>query len=136
MVRWLEQQGKGAAQINFKLRDWLFARQRYWGEPFPIVYAEGSDVRCQSFQFPPETSSVLPLLDAVYLQRKRQPFAHNDACLGLQEPEGISEEDLPLTLPETDNFRPSGTPESPLANITEWVHFVDPKTGVPAQCLG
>ncbi|EIE26840.1 putative leucyl tRNA synthetase [Coccomyxa subellipsoidea C-169] len=48
---------------------------------------------------------------------------------GSDEPEGISEEDLPLTLPETDNFRPSGTPESPLANITEWVHFVDPKTG-------
>ncbi len=45
VVRWLEQQGKGAAQINFKLRDWLFARQRYWGEPFPIVYPEGSDVR-------------------------------------------------------------------------------------------
>lgn len=45
VVRWLEQQGKGAAQINFKLRDWLFARQRYWGEPFPIIYAEGSDVR-------------------------------------------------------------------------------------------
>lgn len=44
VVRWLEQNGRGAAQVNFKLRDWLFARQRYWGEPFPIVYAEGSEV--------------------------------------------------------------------------------------------
>ncbi|BDA40495.1 Leucine-tRNA ligase [Coccomyxa sp. Obi] len=88
VVRWLEQQGKGAAQINFKLRDWLFARQRYWGEPFPIVYPEGSDV-----------------------------------------PEAISEDDLPLTLPETDNFKPSGSPESPLANIREWVEFTDPRTG-------
>jgi leucyl-tRNA synthetase len=47
----------------------------------------------------------------------------------LQEPEAISEEDLPLTLPETDDFKPSGSPESPLANITEWVNFADPKTG-------
>lgn len=51
VVRWLEQQGKGAAQINFKLRDWLFARQRYWGEPFPIVYPEGSDVRSLALPF-------------------------------------------------------------------------------------
>ena len=44
VVRWLEQEGRGSAQINYKLRDWLFARQRYWGEPFPIVFPEGSEV--------------------------------------------------------------------------------------------
>ena len=43
--RWLEARGAGGKQVNFKLRDWLFARQRYWGEPFPIVFPEGSDVR-------------------------------------------------------------------------------------------
>lgn len=42
--RWLEARGAGEKQVNFKLRDWLFARQRYWGEPFPIIFPEGSDV--------------------------------------------------------------------------------------------
>ena len=44
-VAWLAARGCGEAKVSYKLRDWLFARQRYWGEPFPIVYAEGSDVR-------------------------------------------------------------------------------------------
>lgn len=44
VVRWLQEEGRGAAQTNYKLRDWLFARQRYWGEPFPIVFEEGSEV--------------------------------------------------------------------------------------------
>lgn len=45
MVRWLEAQKIGKKTVNYKLRDWLFARQRYWGEPFPLIYPEGSDVR-------------------------------------------------------------------------------------------
>ena len=53
-----------------------------------------------------------------------------------QEAVAISEEDLPLTLPETDDFKPSGSPESPLANIIDWVHYTDPRTGkqMPHNC--
>ncbi len=87
---WLEQKGKGKKAINYKLRDWLFARQRYWGEPFPIVWVDGE-------------SRPLP------------------------------EEQLPLILPETHNFKPSGSGESPLANLEEWLVTTDPETGKPAR---
>ena len=87
---WLAKQGKGTRAINYKLRDWLFARQRYWGEPFPIVWTEG---------------------------------AHKP----------LGEEQLPLILPETDNFKPSGTGESPLANLEQWLATTDSATGKPAR---
>ena len=90
ITTWLEQQGKGKKAINYKLRDWLFARQRYWGEPFPIVWVDGESH---------------PLL----------------------------EEQLPLTLPETSNFKPSGTGESPLANLESWLATTDLASGKPAR---
>jgi leucyl-tRNA synthetase len=90
ITAWLEAKGKGRKAVNYKLRDWLFARQRYWGEPFPIIWVDG-------------------------------------------EPRPLPEEQLPLTLPETNNFKPSGTGESPLANLTDWVATTDPVTGKPAR---
>ncbi|MEK7293811.1 MAG: leucine--tRNA ligase, partial [Nitrospirota bacterium] len=90
ITAWLESKGKGKKAINYKLRDWLFARQRYWGEPFPIIWVGGE-------------SKPLP------------------------------EEQLPLTLPETGNFKPSGTGESPLANLEAWLATTDPATGKPAR---
>jgi leucyl-tRNA synthetase len=87
---WLAKQGKGSRAVNYKLRDWLFARQRYWGEPFPINWVDG-------------------------------------------EPHPLPEEKLPLVLPETSNFKPSGTGESPLANLESWLQTVDPSTGKPAR---
>ena len=85
----LESQGKGRKAVNYKLRDWLFARQRYWGEPFPIVWVDGQ---------------ALP----------------------------IPEEQLPLLLPEINNFKPSGSGESPLANLTDWLTTTDPASGASA----
>ncbi len=90
ITEWLETNSVGTKSINYKLRDWLFARQRYWGEPFPIVYAEND----------PDVPVAVPYSD------------------------------LPLTLPETDNFKPSGTGEGPLANISDWVNTLDPRDGI------
>lgn len=87
MIDWLEAKGIGKKKVTYRLRDWLFSRQRYWGEPIPIIHWED----------------------------------------GTMTP--VPEEELPLTLPKTDNIKPSGTGESPLANIDEWVNVVDPVTG-------
>lgn len=92
VIRWLEERGAGRKQVNFKLRDWLFARQRYWGEPFPVVFPQGS-----------------------------------------QEAVAVDEASLPVVLPDTDNFQPRGTPESPLSVIDDWMATTDPRTGGPAQ---
>jgi leucyl-tRNA synthetase len=91
MNDWLAKEGHGQAKITYRLRDWLFTRQRYWGEPIPVIHLEDGTIK--------------PLAEA----------------------------DLPLLLPETDEIKPSGTGESPLANITEWVNVTDPATGKPAK---
>ncbi len=86
-IKWLEENKKGETKTSFRLRDWLFSRQRYWGEPIPVIHWEDG------------TMSSVP------------------------------EEELPLLLPKTKNIRPSGTGESPLAAIEDWVNITDPKTG-------
>ncbi|MBY0124165.1 leucine--tRNA ligase [Bacillus sp. S/N-304-OC-R1] len=87
MITWLEEKGIGTKKVTYRLRDWLFSRQRYWGEPIPIIHWEDG------------TMSAVP------------------------------EEQLPLILPKTTEIKPSGTGESPLANIEEWVNVTDPVTG-------
>lgn len=91
MIEWLEEEGKGEAQVSYRLRDWIFSRQRYWGEPIPVIHWEDG------------TSTVVP------------------------------EDELPVTLPITDNIQPSGTGESPLANITDWVNVYDEETGMKGR---
>jgi leucyl-tRNA synthetase len=87
MIAWLEEKGIGTKKITYRLRDWLFSRQRYWGEPIPIIHWEDG------------TMTAVP------------------------------EEELPLVLPVTKEIKPSGTGESPLANISDWLNVVDPVTG-------
>jgi len=91
ITAWLEGRGLGRASVHYKLRDWVFSRQRYWGEPIPVLHTEDGGVR--------------PLSDA----------------------------DLPLELPEVARYEPTGTGESPLAAIRDWVETVDPEAGRPAR---
>ena len=83
MIEWLEEHDAGHSKVNYRLRDWLFSRQRYWGEPIPVIHWEDGE------------TTLVP------------------------------EEELPLKLPVTDNIKPSGTGESPLANLDDWVNVVD-----------
>ncbi len=86
MNDWLAEQGKGGKTVHYKLRDWLFSRQRYWGEPFPVLHLEDGTTRL------------------------------------------VPESDLPVVLPELEDFRPSGAFEPPLARVREWVEVTDPET--------
>lgn len=83
MIQWLEDHKVGHKQVNYKLRDWLFSRQRYWGEPIPVIHWEDGE------------TTLVP------------------------------EDELPLKLPAAKDIKPSGTGESPLANLSDWVNVVD-----------
>ena len=91
MIEWLEKQGLGKRKVNFKLRDWVFSRQRYWGEPIPIIHC-------------PDCGCV-----------------------------PVPEDQLPVLLPEVEKYEPTGTGESPLAAIDEWVNTTCPCCGKPAK---
>jgi leucyl-tRNA synthetase len=87
IIDWLESKRLGTSRINYKLRDWLFSRQRYWGEPFPILHEVDKDGN----------------------------------PTGVIEP--LREDELPLTLPELEDFKPSGRPEPPLGKATDWINI-------------
>ncbi|MEX2574819.1 MAG: leucine--tRNA ligase [Balneolaceae bacterium] len=86
MIGWLEKEGFGNKSVNYKLRDWLFSRQRYWGEPFPVIHVDG-------------------------------------------EPKPLNENELPVILPEIDEFQPTSGGEPPLARAKDWLNTTDPETG-------
>jgi len=91
MTEWLEEKGIGKYAVNYKLHDWVFSRQRYWGEPIPVIHCE----KCGTVPVP--------------------------------------EKDLPVTLPEVERYEPTGTGESPLAGIDEWVNTTCPNCGAQAK---
>ena len=91
MIKWLEHNKLGQKKINYRIKDWVFSRQRYWGEPIPVIHCE----KCGVLTVP--------------------------------------EKDLPVTLPEVDSYEPTGTGESPLAAIDDWVNVSCPKCSGPAK---
>ena len=86
-TRWLEARGLGKEAVKYKLRDWLFSRQRYWGEPFPIIHYEDGSI------------------------------------------ELVNSDELPVDLPEMEDFKPTGHGEPPLSKAKSWLNYTDPKTG-------
>ncbi|MHB9139772.1 MAG: leucine--tRNA ligase [Victivallaceae bacterium] len=90
-TEWLDACGIGKFTVNYKLRDWLFSRQRYWGEPFPVIHMEDGSIRL------------------------------------------VEESELPLSLPEMADFKPSGNGEPPLAKAEDWVSYTDPVTGMKGR---
>jgi leucyl-tRNA synthetase len=97
MAAWLASKGRGGPRITYKLHDWVFSRQRYWGEPIPIY-------------FPVECAGDPRAKDAKYTVRYDQPIA-------------VDESELPLRLPELEDFRPGEDPAGPLARVPEWRFF-------------
>ncbi len=91
MLAWLEKAEIGKKETSYRLRDWLFSRQRYWGEPIPIIHWEDGSMTA------------------------------------------VPAEELPLILPKSTDIKPSGTGESPLANMEDWINVVDEKTGMKGR---
>ncbi|MEI7901685.1 MAG: leucine--tRNA ligase [bacterium] len=88
---WLEARGIGKGAVKYKLRDWLFSRQRYWGEPFPVIHMQDGSLRL------------------------------------------VDEGDLPLRLPELEDFKPTGTGAPPLSKALAWLDYTDPATGMKGR---
>ena len=97
IVKCLDSMGRGKVRVTYRLRDWIFSRQRYWGEPMPIYFP----VDCDGDPRKPETQFTI---------RFKEPIA-------------VDESELPLRLPELDNFSPGDDPAGPLARATDWRFF-------------
>jgi leucyl-tRNA synthetase len=113
MLKWLKEKKLGKKMIYFKIRDWVFARQRYWGEPIPLVFCENCKERILKGNYKKGEFNKGELLNPGWI------------CL--------PEKDLPVKLPKVKYYEPTGTGESPLANIKKWVNTKCPKCGSPAK---
>ncbi|MEM8867332.1 MAG: leucine--tRNA ligase [Verrucomicrobiota bacterium] len=117
VIEQLAAEGRGKATVNFKLRDWLFSRQRYWGEPFPIVWVSEADYAKADDSLKSAERPVSCQIDG-------------ETRFALALPDN----ELPLELPEVDSYTPSPDGQSPLSKATTWLHiYVDPATGTTSS---
>ena len=113
---WIMEKLEAQKKVNYKLRDWVFSRQRYWGEPIPLVFCEACKKQAQTHADSTRTN-------AEFIEGERL----NPGWVA------VAEKDLPVELPKVKNYEPTGEAESPLAAIEKWVNVECPKCGGPAK---
>jgi len=128
ITQFLAKKGLARFTVCYKLRDWIFARQRYWGEPIPLVFCPRCKNLIEKSQF-----SLSKLKKTKSTELKIQDFVFNLGELLNPGWIAVPEEDLPVKLPEVERYQPTGTGESPLAAVKKWVNTRCPKCGGPAK---
>jgi len=114
MLKFAEKHGLGRKEVFYKIKDWVFSRQRYWGEPIPLIYCKNCKKEIeQDFEKATKKFNKGEILNPGWIS--------------------LEEKDLPLELPEVEHYEPTGTGESPLANIKDWVSVECPKCGCLAK---
>jgi len=107
IIKWLENKKFGKQTINYKLRDWVFSRQRYWGEPIPLVFCENCKKRIEKGDYKKGEFSKGELLNPGWI--------------------ALPDKELPLELPKLEKYQPTGTGESPLEQVKDWIQTKCPK---------
>ena len=125
IIEWLEEKGIGERAKNYHLRDWIFSRQHYWGEPIPMIFCERCSQKIKS-----------QILSSKFQELDEYAKKNNIDIEALIKNPGwfpVPEEQLPIELPEVKHYEPTNTGESPLAKIDDWVNAICPKCGGPAK---
>jgi leucyl-tRNA synthetase len=119
IIEKLEEENAGKFAVSYKLRDWLFSRQHYWGEPIPIVYCKNCAINYRKSE----------IINPKFEKNRNITDINNKEYAIVPVPE----KDLPIVLPDVEKYQPTDTGESPLASIKDWVNVKCPKCGADAR---